>query len=192
MGWWWWRGNNDGAKLFPVVGNDRERDNKYKKKHQNALSNIGKHILMVRVIKHQHRLLKEVRDSSPLTIFKRHLDVVPGNWVQVAVLEQGFGLNNLQRSIPTSTVLWFWDMSSFVDLLSKNGSVLLWSNSTWQVQKNCSVLQSCNLFPSFRTKLECTSYILRDTYHFQMFSVHTYCIDINRMSSRKLSIMNKG
>lgn len=44
--------------------------------------------------------------SLPADI-KSHLDMVLGNWLYVAWLEQGVGPDVLQQSLPASTVLWF-------------------------------------------------------------------------------------
>jgi len=42
----------------------------------------------VRVIKHWHRLRREVVECPLLEIFKIHLDMVLGNLIQVTLLEQ--------------------------------------------------------------------------------------------------------
>lgn len=65
--------------------------------------NMRKHFLTVRVAKHWHRLTQEVVESPCLEIFKSRLDVVTGNKVWVALVDQGLGPDDLHRSRPTST-----------------------------------------------------------------------------------------
>ena len=46
-----------------------------------------------------------VVESPSLEILQSHLDMVLGNWLSVALLEQGVGPDDLQRSLPTSATL---------------------------------------------------------------------------------------
>lgn len=57
------------------------------------------------MLEHWHILPREGRSLS-LEIFRRHLDIVLGNLLRVALLEQGVGPGDIQRSLPTSTILW--------------------------------------------------------------------------------------
>lgn len=51
---------------------------------------------------------EDMRMESPsLETFKGCLDVVLGNCLRVALLAQEVGQDDLQRSCPTSTILWF-------------------------------------------------------------------------------------
>lgn len=59
----------------------------------------------VRVAEHWRRLPKEVVESPSLETFKSHLNIVWGNWIYVALLEQADGSDNLQRLLSTSTIL---------------------------------------------------------------------------------------
>jgi len=68
----------------------------HKQKHRRFPLNIRKHFFPVRVIKHWHRLPREVVESPSSEIFKGHLDAVLGNWL---------GQSDLQRSLPTSAIL---------------------------------------------------------------------------------------
>ena len=57
----------------------------------------------MRVTEHQHRLPREAVESPPSEILKSCLDMVLGNQLGVALLEQ-VGMD-LQGSPPTSTIL---------------------------------------------------------------------------------------
>lgn len=79
----------DGCKSLSRTYFDRTRGNDF----------IMKTVFTVRVVKHQHRLPKEVVDASFLATFRMSL-VTVGRW-----------LDSLWRSLPTQTVLipWFHD-----------------------------------------------------------------------------------
>lgn len=67
---------------------DRTRGNGHHLKFRRFTLNVGKHFFTVSVTKHWHKLSKEVVDSPSLEISKIHLDMVLGNGLQVAFLEQ--------------------------------------------------------------------------------------------------------
>lgn len=54
----------------------------------------------MRVMEHWPRLLKEVVESPSLEILKSYLAMALGNWLWMALLEQGFGAGDLQMSPP--------------------------------------------------------------------------------------------
>ena len=74
---------------MPVVPSDRTRGSGHTLKHRRFHLNTRKHFFTVRVSKHWHRLLREVVESPSLEIFRSDLDMVLGNLLQVALLEQG-------------------------------------------------------------------------------------------------------
>ena len=67
---------------------DRTRGNRHKLKHWTFPLNIRKHFFTVRVTEHWHRLPREVVESPSLAILKGCLDMVLGNQLCVALLEQ--------------------------------------------------------------------------------------------------------
>jgi len=58
----------------------------------------------MRVAEDRHRLPRVVVETSYSVIFKSHLDFVLGNGLQVALLEQHHGLDDLPQSLPASTI----------------------------------------------------------------------------------------
>jgi len=72
-----------------VVPSDRTRGDGQKLKDRWFSLNIRKHCFTLRVTEHRHRLPREVVESPSLDIFKSCLDTVLGNWLWVALLEQG-------------------------------------------------------------------------------------------------------
>ncbi|KAK4829209.1 hypothetical protein QYF61_002474 [Mycteria americana] len=69
----------EGTRLFPVVSSDRIGGNGHKLKYRKFLLNTSKHLFTVRVVKHWHRLPREVVESPSLEMFKSRLDMALGN-----------------------------------------------------------------------------------------------------------------
>jgi len=67
--------------------------------------NTRKHFFTVRVTEHWHRMPREVAESPSLEIFKSCLAMLLGNQLRVALLEQGAGQHDPQRSLPISCIL---------------------------------------------------------------------------------------
>jgi len=65
----------------------------------------------MRVAKHWPRLPREVVDAPSLGIFQARLDGALSTLIQVkmSLLTAGFGLDGLERSLPTQTILRFCD-----------------------------------------------------------------------------------
>lgn len=66
-----------------------------------------KKVFPVRVTEHWHRFPKEIFESWSLEIIESCLDIVVGGLFSSAELGQGLGPDDLQWSLPTSTLLWF-------------------------------------------------------------------------------------
>ncbi|GAB0192414.1 hypothetical protein GRJ2_001706700 [Grus japonensis] len=71
----------DGEGLFMRECSDRTRGNGFKLKEGRFRSDVRKKFFTVRVVRHWHRLPKEVVDAPSLEVFKASLDEALGNVV---------------------------------------------------------------------------------------------------------------
>ena len=66
---------------------------------------MRKNFFPLRVMEHWNRLSREVVEPPSLEIFKPRLDAVLCSLPWVTRLQQGVGLDDPQRSLPTPTIL---------------------------------------------------------------------------------------
>ena len=100
----------DGARLFsklklcPVTGQGAT-GNGHRLKQRKFRLNMRKNFFPLRVMEHWNRLPREVVESPSLQIFKTCLDKVLCSLLSVTLLQQGVGLDDSQRSLPTLKIL---------------------------------------------------------------------------------------
>jgi len=92
-----------------VVPSDRTRGNGHKVEQRKLQLNMRMNFFTLRVTEPWNRLPREVVESPSLEIFKPRLDVVLCSLLWVTLLQQGFGLGDPQRSLPTPAMLGFCD-----------------------------------------------------------------------------------
>lgn len=63
-------GRNENGGIFSGVHNDRKRGIEHKLKYSKSCLNMRKHFFTVKVIKHLHRLPREVMEHPSVEIFK--------------------------------------------------------------------------------------------------------------------------
>ena len=68
-------------RLFRRVCGDRAKENGFKLKEGRFRSDIRKKSFTLRVVRHWHRLPRDVVDAPSLELFKARLDQAPGNLI---------------------------------------------------------------------------------------------------------------
>lgn len=97
----------DWAEVFQVEPNDRTRGSGNKLKHREFQLNIRKSFYAVRMVKHCHRLPREVVGSASLVVLKSHLDMSWAVSWTCSCLSRRAGPGDLQRSLGCFAVLSF-------------------------------------------------------------------------------------
>ena len=88
-----------------MVPSDRTRGNGHKLKQRKLQLNPRKNYFPLRVAEPWPKLPREAVESPSLEIFQPHLDTVLCSLLWVTLLGQGVGLDDPQRSLPTTTAL---------------------------------------------------------------------------------------
>jgi len=76
-----WAYKETGQALFSRAVSDRTRHNGFKLKEDRFILNMGKKFFTVRVVRHWHRLPREVLNAPSLEVFKARLDGALSNLV---------------------------------------------------------------------------------------------------------------
>jgi len=99
-------GQEDGARLFPVVPSTRTRGNGHKLKQRKLQLNVRKNFFPLRVTEPWNRLPREAVESPSLEIFRPRLAAVLCSLLWVTLLGQGVGLGDPRGPLQPRP---FWD-----------------------------------------------------------------------------------
>jgi len=103
----------DGENIFSRAPCNRTRSNGFKLREGRFTLDIRKKIFTMRVVKHWNRLPRETVEAPSLETLKARLDGAeqPGLVEDISANCKGVGLDDLERSLPTQSILCFYDFS---------------------------------------------------------------------------------
>lgn len=123
------------ARLFAAVLSDRTRGTNWNAEVLLEHHKTQTHILLWGCLITGIGCLERMWLPS-LVIFRTHLNM--GNWLWVALLEQGVGQDDLQRFCPTSAVLGFWNQ--LFNFVFEDNSKVLPSSFTFPISGCCKTV----------------------------------------------------
>lgn len=140
-----------GARLSPVVPNDRTGDSGHKLKHSRFPLNIRKELFAQRGIEHSHNFLGEILESPSIEILKSWLDMCGHDFLRAFCLLGScwfFPRKKLstKNTTPFSTQIWQ------TTIFSQGGVLLVLCPGNW-IQVSCVMGRNLNHYAIFEKLL---------------------------------------